>query len=113
MEEVLLVLLVYRSAAKLNGRKVQIMSQLGFIGSLLSPVKYTILHPTGQAGAGGKAMKGLGWPSYGAGNPPELSCVGSLCYSLPPNSDVGVFSCRSGFGRLQSPSPGRKPETRW
>lgn len=29
------------------------------------------LHPTGRGGAGGKAMKGLGWPSYGAGNPPE------------------------------------------
>lgn len=26
------------------------------------------LYLTGQGGAGGKPMKGYGWPSYGAGN---------------------------------------------
>lgn len=28
------------------------------------------LYLTGQGGAGGKPMKGYGWPSYGGGNSP-------------------------------------------
>lgn len=66
-------------------------------------------------------MKGLGWPSYGAGIVSRVSCVGSLYHLLPPSSNlcvnVRVLSRRFGFGSLQRfrcPSAGWEPKaSRW
>lgn len=67
------------------------MPQLWEVGSSLGPIlTKACFHLTGQGGVGGKAMKGLGWPSYGAGNPPQylvwvrfrISCLPTVMCEL-------------------------------
>lgn len=66
-----MVMDIMGTGLKLTVGKYKWCRNCGRLGRHWAQLNNSMSLPTGQGGAGGKAMKGLGWPSYGAGNPPE------------------------------------------